>query len=493
MDGGTMRYYSKNNQTSGEGEIVCGPTYRIRYTYWVKAKYNKDQETAAEQNDCWFEITFYNTGDQVYFRLNSNELWDDWTYILCADPNLNPSSDGTATTGSGKVKLSSQPRSVRINVSNLHTTRKERMYAGTKDETIKSVDTDIPCDVSFDIKLPASLKPVAAAETQTIKEEEKDDATLVFPSASGVADGQNIPDKEETKPVDDFWNEGGSNKTTNTTTNTTSSTISQQYNNNSTQVTNAQVAEQYRQQAEQRRLQQEQQNREQEESRQQEEERRKQEQLEEAKQYADQLERRTQSDVRVVNDAINSVTDVIVADIMRAADEAEEARLERLEEKREEEEKWERERRERDEQRRKTQMKLEAQSSFLNSVPALVPTDNYANSLLKEVYYLFMIRNEDRLFLSDPFLVKRYSDDTWPYKFDIIQKVEIVANGNPIWLLGYYTTKAEALQMLNALTTEAENSYFTTQKIQFSFKDYSATQVDEPSEPSTPNGDFWKQ
>jgi hypothetical protein len=204
-----------------------------------------------------------------------------------------------------------------------------------------------------------------------------------------------------------------------------------------------------------------------------------------------------QSAYQAAGELSNMVASMIAS--KQASDQAarERAELERLKSEEERLQKKEEERIAEEARRAENERIALLAEYYDNVIPELKKTSQYADSSLKEIFYIYVARtNESTLYFSNPFPVRRLSDNTWPYVSDINNKFKSETKVSDFKMVGYYNSYDIAITKARDLVQDAADSGYDIKEFSFKYKDYKAIPEtsNKPAQSKKSSGsDFWNK
>lgn len=128
-------------------------------------------------------------------------------------------------------------------------------------------------------------------------------------------------------------------------------------------------------------------------------------------------------------------------------------------------------------------------------IPAHTMPSKYNNADLTEVYYFYIIRTDkDKVSFSSLFPIRKSSDNSWPFKSDMDNKLKSATNAQEYKLVGFFTDQNTALSRQQELIQTAQQEGLTVNNFNFKFKDYkdAVQQTNSPAKPKE-SSDFWNK
>jgi len=294
-------------------------------------------------------------------------------------------------------------------------------------------------------------------------------------------------------------------------TNVETNTQPTQPANNQSNVTNQQKSESEARQQESNQSYQNQQARENERKRQEQNSERERQKQQSKENYENQLKQSEQIEKARV-DAYNAIDNALYGTPeqrqARMERQAEEDRLEeeriaqrkidRENKMREDEENWRiavEKRRIEEENRRMEAEQLQRRNNYYETViPAFTMPNKYKDATLAEAYFFYVVRtNNNEVFFSGIFPLRKSVDDTWPYKSDLDNKLKTETKASEYKLVGFFPDMNVASARQQQLIQTAQQEGFNVDFFNYKYKDYKDV-IQDNSQPKPKTGtDFWNK
>jgi hypothetical protein len=148
-----------------------------------------------------------------------------------------------------------------------------------------------------------------------------------------------------------------------------------------------------------------------------------------------------------------------------------------------------------EENRRMEAEQLQRRNNYYETViPAFTMPNKYKDANLAEAFFFYVVRtNNNEVFFSGIFPLRKLADDTWPYKSDLDNKLKAEAKASEFKLVGFFPDINNASARQQQLIQTAQEEGFNVDFFTYKYKDYKdGIQNDTQPKPKT-GTDFWNK